>query len=111
MNKSKLKAIEPHNADLVNSMDSVVVMDHLCTDLLSLAEKESIKESYSTRRDRNRELISILYRKREELKPFERFVEALKITDASHAIMAEAILKTYVCQVIRSKRLRIFLTT
>uniref|UniRef100_A0A914XQ67 CARD domain-containing protein n=1 Tax=Plectus sambesii TaxID=2011161 RepID=A0A914XQ67_9BILA len=76
-------------------MDSLAVTDNLRAGLLTLLEKKSIKESNSPRRDRNRELISILFRKREDLKPFEGFLEALKKTDASHAIMAEAILKTY----------------
>uniref|UniRef100_A0A914WT52 CARD domain-containing protein n=1 Tax=Plectus sambesii TaxID=2011161 RepID=A0A914WT52_9BILA len=95
MDKHKQKAIEKHNAALMDSMDPVAVMDYLSTDLLSLADKEFIKESHSTRRYRNRELISILFKKREELEPFERFVKALNETDKSHAAMAEAILKIY----------------
>uniref|UniRef100_A0A914XRX6 CARD domain-containing protein n=1 Tax=Plectus sambesii TaxID=2011161 RepID=A0A914XRX6_9BILA len=76
-------------------MDPLLVMDHLRAGLLSSAEKESIKESHSTRRDRSRELISILFKKREKLKPFEHFIKALKQTDKNHEIMAKDILKTY----------------
>uniref|UniRef100_A0A914VUS3 CARD domain-containing protein n=1 Tax=Plectus sambesii TaxID=2011161 RepID=A0A914VUS3_9BILA len=105
MDREKQKAIEHHNAALMDSMDPLAVMDNLCAGLLSLVEKEFIKESHSTRRDRNRELISILFRKREELEPFEHFVQALKKTDANHEIMAKDILKTYVCRLLaRSKR-------
>uniref|UniRef100_A0A914VKJ7 CARD domain-containing protein n=1 Tax=Plectus sambesii TaxID=2011161 RepID=A0A914VKJ7_9BILA len=103
MDREKQKAIEHHNAALMDSMDPLVVMDNLRAGLLSLVEKEFIKESYTTRRERNRELISILLRKREELEPFEGFVEALKKIDDSHAIMAEAILKTYVCFIAHPK--------
>uniref|UniRef100_A0A914VU09 CARD domain-containing protein n=1 Tax=Plectus sambesii TaxID=2011161 RepID=A0A914VU09_9BILA len=95
MDKQKRKAIEHHNADLMESMDPHAVLDNLRARFLSPSEKESILEPYTRRRDKNRELISILFRKREELKPFEGFVEALKQTDASHAIMADAILKTH----------------
>uniref|UniRef100_A0A914V7W8 CARD domain-containing protein n=1 Tax=Plectus sambesii TaxID=2011161 RepID=A0A914V7W8_9BILA len=95
MDKMKQKAIEHHNAALMDSMNPLVVMDNLCACLLSVVEKEFINESNLTRRDRNRELLSILFRKREELEPFECFVEALNKTDASHEVMAKAILKTY----------------
>uniref|UniRef100_A0A914UUQ1 CARD domain-containing protein n=1 Tax=Plectus sambesii TaxID=2011161 RepID=A0A914UUQ1_9BILA len=95
MDKLKQTAIERHHADLMKSMDPLFVMDNLHAGLVSMAEKETIKESYLTRRDRNRELISVLIRKREELEPFEHFVEALKKTDASHNIVAKTILKTY----------------
>uniref|UniRef100_A0A914X0Z7 CARD domain-containing protein n=1 Tax=Plectus sambesii TaxID=2011161 RepID=A0A914X0Z7_9BILA len=95
MDELKQIAIEDHYADLMKSMDPLFVMDNLRTGLLSMMEKESIKESSSTRRDRSRELISILFRKREDLKPFEALVEALKKTDANHEVMAKDILKTY----------------
>uniref|UniRef100_A0A914VKD5 CARD domain-containing protein n=1 Tax=Plectus sambesii TaxID=2011161 RepID=A0A914VKD5_9BILA len=95
MDKQKQKAIERHNAALIDSMDPLTVMDRLCADIISSAEKECIKESSSIRRDRNRELIATLFRKQEELEPFESFVEALKEIDASHQILAEAILKAY----------------
>uniref|UniRef100_A0A914XBP5 Caspase recruitment domain-containing protein n=1 Tax=Plectus sambesii TaxID=2011161 RepID=A0A914XBP5_9BILA len=95
MDKQKQKAIEHHNVALINNIDPQAVVDNMFVSLLSLVEKEFIKKSNSTRRDTNCELIFILFRKREELEPFERFVEALKKTDASHKILAKAILKTY----------------
>uniref|UniRef100_A0A914UL99 Uncharacterized protein n=1 Tax=Plectus sambesii TaxID=2011161 RepID=A0A914UL99_9BILA len=111
MDKQKQKAIEHHNAALMDDMDPQAVVNNMFVGLLSLVEKEFIKKSHSTRRDKNRELIFILFRKREELEPFEHFVEALKKTDASHKIIAKAILKTYVCIVVRSMPWHIFLTT
>uniref|UniRef100_A0A914VVP2 CARD domain-containing protein n=1 Tax=Plectus sambesii TaxID=2011161 RepID=A0A914VVP2_9BILA len=76
-------------------MNSMAVLDKLGDGLLSGAEMDDIKKSQTTRGDKARELISILSRKREEIYPFERFVEALKKTDQSHAVMVETILKTY----------------
>uniref|UniRef100_A0A914XL10 CARD domain-containing protein n=1 Tax=Plectus sambesii TaxID=2011161 RepID=A0A914XL10_9BILA len=104
MDELKQTAIEDHYADLIKSMNPQLVMDNLRAGLLSSAEKETVEESHSTRRDRNRELISILFRKREDLKPFEGFVQALQKTDANHEIMAKVILKTYVCLDVRSRR-------
>uniref|UniRef100_A0A914VH06 CARD domain-containing protein n=1 Tax=Plectus sambesii TaxID=2011161 RepID=A0A914VH06_9BILA len=95
MDELKQKAIERHFAHLVSNMDPLPVMDHFRAGVLSSTEKDFIKESYSTRRDRNRELLSILYRKRDELEPFECFLEALAKTDTNHEFMAKDILKTY----------------
>uniref|UniRef100_A0A914XKQ1 CARD domain-containing protein n=1 Tax=Plectus sambesii TaxID=2011161 RepID=A0A914XKQ1_9BILA len=94
MDELKQKAIKSHHAKLVECMNPLLVMDHLAN-LLSLEQAELIRESHSARRERNRELIAVLFKIEEELEPFERFVEVLKKTDASHAIMAEAVLKTY----------------
>uniref|UniRef100_A0A914UPK9 Uncharacterized protein n=1 Tax=Plectus sambesii TaxID=2011161 RepID=A0A914UPK9_9BILA len=94
MNELKRKAVEHHNAALVNGMDATEVIVNLRGDLLSLAERESIQEAFPTRRAKNRELISILFRTREELEPFEGFVDALKNTE-KHEIMAAEILTTY----------------
>uniref|UniRef100_A0A914WTA0 CARD domain-containing protein n=1 Tax=Plectus sambesii TaxID=2011161 RepID=A0A914WTA0_9BILA len=94
MDELKQEAIKSYYAELVECMDPLRVMDRLAK-LLSLEDMELIRESHSTYQERNRKLISILLRKREEREPFERFVEALKRTDASHENMAEAILKTY----------------
>uniref|UniRef100_A0A914W812 CARD domain-containing protein n=1 Tax=Plectus sambesii TaxID=2011161 RepID=A0A914W812_9BILA len=95
MDKQKQLAIEHYKAALMDSMHPLSVMDNLCAGLLSVVEQEFIKESQTTRRDRNRELISILFRKREELEPFEHFIQALKKTDTNHEILAKDILQTY----------------
>uniref|UniRef100_A0A914VVJ8 CARD domain-containing protein n=1 Tax=Plectus sambesii TaxID=2011161 RepID=A0A914VVJ8_9BILA len=95
MDRQKQKAIEHHYADLTKSMDPLLVMDNLRSSLLSSAEEELIKKLHSTHRERNRELLSLLFIKREEFEPFKRFVEALKEIDDNHALMAKAILKTY----------------
>uniref|UniRef100_A0A914UJ96 Uncharacterized protein n=1 Tax=Plectus sambesii TaxID=2011161 RepID=A0A914UJ96_9BILA len=76
-------------------MDPLSVMDHLRAGLLSLEEREIIREALRARRERNRELIAFLFRKREELKPFECFVKALEKTDDNHEAMAKNILRTY----------------
>uniref|UniRef100_A0A914XEG5 CARD domain-containing protein n=1 Tax=Plectus sambesii TaxID=2011161 RepID=A0A914XEG5_9BILA len=94
MNDQKRQAIQYHYAALVKGMDAIAVMDNLSGSLLSQPEREFVKESSQIRRERNRELISILFRTREELEPFEGFVDALKNTE-KHEIMAAEILKTY----------------
>uniref|UniRef100_A0A914VLU6 CARD domain-containing protein n=1 Tax=Plectus sambesii TaxID=2011161 RepID=A0A914VLU6_9BILA len=95
MDKQKRKAIEVHNAALVEGMVPMAVIDQLRADLISQAERETIEEAHAERRAKNRQLISVLFRTREELKPFEGFVHALKNTDSKHEIMANKILQSY----------------
>uniref|UniRef100_A0A914XF49 Uncharacterized protein n=1 Tax=Plectus sambesii TaxID=2011161 RepID=A0A914XF49_9BILA len=56
---------------------------------------ELIRKAHLTPQDRTRELIAIILRKSEELRPFDCFIEALEKTDENHKTMAEAILITY----------------
>uniref|UniRef100_A0A914VXC0 CARD domain-containing protein n=1 Tax=Plectus sambesii TaxID=2011161 RepID=A0A914VXC0_9BILA len=105
MDELKQKAIRHHYADLVDSINSLRVMDYLAN-LLSSEEMDSIRKSQLTPQDRTRELIAILFRKNEQLRPFERFIIALEETDINHRAMAKAILKTYVCVLlVRQKTL------
>uniref|UniRef100_A0A914UJD1 CARD domain-containing protein n=1 Tax=Plectus sambesii TaxID=2011161 RepID=A0A914UJD1_9BILA len=94
MDEQKQKAIQKHYATLVKSMNSLWIMDHLAH-LLSLEEMESIRKAHLTPQERTRELIAVLFRKTEELRPFGCFIKALEETDDNHKILAEAILKTY----------------
>uniref|UniRef100_A0A914W383 CARD domain-containing protein n=1 Tax=Plectus sambesii TaxID=2011161 RepID=A0A914W383_9BILA len=96
MDKLKQKAIKSHNADLVKIMEPLPVIDYLPADLLTDEQIEKIRNPHSLRPDNNRELIAILYRKREELQPFESFIEALKNTGDNHEAMAKHIQQTYV---------------
>uniref|UniRef100_A0A914XAN5 CARD domain-containing protein n=1 Tax=Plectus sambesii TaxID=2011161 RepID=A0A914XAN5_9BILA len=99
MDELKEAAIKDHYANIVKCINSLWVMDHLVT-LLSLDEMDFIRKSQFTPQERTRELIAILFKKSEELRPFERFIKALEKTDTSHEIMAKAILNTYVCLLI-----------
>uniref|UniRef100_A0A914VV53 CARD domain-containing protein n=1 Tax=Plectus sambesii TaxID=2011161 RepID=A0A914VV53_9BILA len=94
MNELKQEAIKNHYANLVECMDPWRVVDHLAK-LLSLEEMELIRKAQLTSEERNRELIAILFKKNEDLGPFERFIKALEETDKRHETMAKAILKIY----------------
>uniref|UniRef100_A0A914XAE4 CARD domain-containing protein n=1 Tax=Plectus sambesii TaxID=2011161 RepID=A0A914XAE4_9BILA len=94
MNERKQQAIKRHYAKLVDCLNPLRVMDRLAY-LLLLEEMELIRKSQFTPQERTRELIAIILRKNEELRPFDCFIEALKKTDENHKTMAEAILKTY----------------
>uniref|UniRef100_A0A914X0B3 CARD domain-containing protein n=1 Tax=Plectus sambesii TaxID=2011161 RepID=A0A914X0B3_9BILA len=111
MDELKQKAIKRHYANLVDCMNSLRVMDRL-GHLLSLEEMDLIRKLQFTHQERTRELIAILLRKNEELRPFDCFIEALEDTDENHKTIAEAILKTYVCHLlVSSKCCKTFLTT
>uniref|UniRef100_A0A914WHD4 CARD domain-containing protein n=1 Tax=Plectus sambesii TaxID=2011161 RepID=A0A914WHD4_9BILA len=93
MDELKQKAIKRHYANLVKCMNPLYVMDHLAH-LLSLEDMELIRDS-SSRPDKNRALLTMLFRQGEELKPFECFVEALKKTNQNHGNLAKDIIETY----------------
>uniref|UniRef100_A0A914UI06 CARD domain-containing protein n=1 Tax=Plectus sambesii TaxID=2011161 RepID=A0A914UI06_9BILA len=94
MDMLKQKAIRHNYANLVDCLNPLRVMDHLAH-LLSLEEMELIRKSQFTSQEKTRELVAILLRKNEELRPFECFIKALEETDENHKTMAETILKTY----------------
>uniref|UniRef100_A0A914VKG2 CARD domain-containing protein n=1 Tax=Plectus sambesii TaxID=2011161 RepID=A0A914VKG2_9BILA len=94
MDELKQKAIKHHYANLIKCMNALWIMDHIAH-LLSLEEMELIRMPLFTSQERTRELIAILLRKNEELRPFDYFIEALEETDENHKTMAEAILNTY----------------
>uniref|UniRef100_A0A914VBB1 CARD domain-containing protein n=1 Tax=Plectus sambesii TaxID=2011161 RepID=A0A914VBB1_9BILA len=107
MDKLKQEAIKSHYAKLVECMDPLRVMDHLAK-LLSLEDMELIRKSQFISQERTRELITIILRKNEELRPFELLIKALEETDINHETMANTILNTYVCLLFdRSKRWQI----
>uniref|UniRef100_A0A914VAB3 CARD domain-containing protein n=1 Tax=Plectus sambesii TaxID=2011161 RepID=A0A914VAB3_9BILA len=94
MDKLKQEAIKSHYAKLVECMDPLRVMDHLAK-LLSLEDMELIRKSQFISQERTRELITIILRKNEELRPFELLIKALEETDINHETMANTILNTY----------------
>uniref|UniRef100_A0A914WJB6 Caspase recruitment domain-containing protein n=1 Tax=Plectus sambesii TaxID=2011161 RepID=A0A914WJB6_9BILA len=92
MDKKKLTAIQQHNAKLVDNMAPLLVIDKL-TDALSVADVEKITETKG-RREQVRELIAILFRKRDVLQLCEKFLAALDEVDDTHKSIADDIRST-----------------
>uniref|UniRef100_A0A914WCL2 CARD domain-containing protein n=1 Tax=Plectus sambesii TaxID=2011161 RepID=A0A914WCL2_9BILA len=88
MDDLKRRAIARYIDSFAKSMEAVQVMDHLQFDLLKPEDVAEVNAE-ATRHKRARKLIEILYGKREDSEPFEKFEAALQKTEGHKAFARE----------------------